>query len=159
VRAARTADGEVLPVRVEGIPQELERRPQWVVWRRERRGKEWTKVLYDPRTGRKASSTDLLSWSPVEVAYKQGGYDGVGFVFCSGDPYVGVDLDGCRDPNTGKIESWAVEVIRSLGGYAEVSPSGAGVHVIVRGKAPNRRRGPLEVYSTERYFTVTGRAL
>jgi primase-polymerase (primpol)-like protein len=46
-----------------------------------------------------------------------------------------------------------------LEGYAEVSPSGTGVHVIVRGAAPNRQDGKVEAYSSGRYFTVTGRAI
>ena len=44
-------------------------------------------------------------------------------------------------------------------GYAEVSPSGTGVHVIVRGAAPNKQDGRVEAYSSGRYFTVTGRAI
>lgn len=151
---------KILSVKIYSTPEGLKARPQWVVWRAV--GEKPDKVPYSARTGRMASSTDLLTWSTFEEAleaYKLHDYDGVGFVFCSGDPYVGVDLDGCRDRETGEIAPWADEVIRMLGGYAEVSPSGTGVHVIVRGKAPNRRRGSVEVYSTERFFTVTGRAL
>ena len=40
-----------------------------------------------------------------------------------------MDLDGCRDPRTGEIEPRALEVVRDLGSYAEVSPSGTGVKV------------------------------
>jgi putative DNA primase/helicase len=46
-----------------------------------------------------------------------------------------------------------------LEGYAEVSPSGTGVHVIVRGAAPNRQEDSVEAYSSGRYFTVTARAI
>ena len=84
--------------------------------------------------------------------------DGVGFVFSTHDPYSGIDLDGCRDPETGEIEPWAEEWIRRCDSYTEVSPSGAGVHIIVRAKLPpgRRRRGGIEVYEEGRYFTVTG---
>jgi hypothetical protein len=37
---------KVLPVRAEGIPEELKIRPQWVVWRPEERDDEPTKVPY-----------------------------------------------------------------------------------------------------------------
>lgn len=144
------------------VPKELRGRPQWVGWCLEESGRTKTKVPYDPKIGRRAKTNDLLTWGTWEVANKAfelGDYDGVGFVFCSGDPFVGIDLDRCRNQDTGEIEPWADEIIQALDGYAEVSPSGAGVHVIVRGKAPNRRRGSVEVYSTERFFTVTGRAL
>ena len=80
-------------------------------------------------------------------------------MFSSGDPFAGVDLDKCRDPQTGELEGWAKKIVRGLDGYAEASPSGTGVHVIVRAKAPNRRRGRIEAYSSERFFTVTGVAL
>jgi putative DNA primase/helicase len=83
----------------------------------------------------------------------------VGFVFSPGDPYEGVDLDDCRDPESAALEAWANELVATLEGYAEVSPSGTGVHVIVRGAAPNRQDGKVEAYSSGRYFTVTGRAI
>ena len=94
-------------------------------------------------------------------AYKTGRYDGIGFVFCSADPYTGVDLDKCRNPETGDIDPWAREIMDALGGYQEVSPSGAGIHVIVEGKLPEgrNRRGNIEAYSQERFFTVTGVAV
>lgn len=139
---------------VENTPEELRRRRQWVV----RKGK----VPYNTRTGTRASSTDSETWGTFDEAiraFEGGGYDGLGFVFGSGDPYAGVDLDRCRDPETGEIETWAQEILDDLDGYAEASPSGTGVHVFVRGKAPNRKRGNVEAYSSERYFTVTGDAL
>jgi len=41
--------------------------------------------------------------------------------------------------------------------YAERSPSGYGLHIIVKGKATrSKRRGKVEVYSSGRYFTMTG---
>jgi primase-polymerase (primpol)-like protein len=150
---------ELLPVRPEGIPEELKVRPQWVDWKLEECDGDLTKVPYAPRTGRRASSTDLLTWCTFEEAldaFWAGRYVGIGFVFSSGDPYCGVDLDGCRNPQTGEVEEWAQKIIGDLGGYAEVSPRGRGVHVIVRGKTPSRRRGAIEVYCSERFFTMTG---
>ncbi|CAN5728715.1 hypothetical protein BH24ACT22_BH24ACT22_12070 [soil metagenome] len=149
----------------EVIPNELKARPQWVNWRLEKRGEEWTKVPYDPKTECRASSTNPLTWASFEEAFEAldaSGYDGVGFVFCTGDPYVGIDLDGCRDPETGQLQAWAEKAVRNLDGYAEVSPSDTGVHVIVRGEVPRgsaSRRGPVEVYDSKRFFTMTGRAL
>jgi putative DNA primase/helicase len=80
-------------------------------------------------------------------------------VFSTGDPYAGADLDDCRNPETGELEEWAAKIVQDLDGYAEVSPSGKGVHIIVRGKAPNKKRGKVEAYSSERYFTMTGQVL
>jgi putative DNA primase/helicase len=156
------ARSRVLPVRPEGIPEELKARPQWVNWKLEERNGYFTKVPYTPRAGRKASSTDLLTWGTFDealAALRSGHYDGVGLVFSSGDPYCGIDLDGCRNSETGEVDAWAKEVVDDLDGYAEVSPRGRGVHVIVRGKTPNRRRGDIEVYSSGRFFAMTGKVL
>jgi primase-polymerase (primpol)-like protein len=80
-------------------------------------------------------------------------------MFCSGDPFTGMDLDGCRDPESGEVKVWAAEIVSSLGGYTELSPSGKGLHIIVKGKAPKALKLPyIEMYSIERFFTMTGHA-
>lgn len=145
---------------IDNIPDELKERNQWVVHRK--------KIPYDPNTLKPASTTDSLTWGSFEQSiwcYDTEKVDGIGFVFSSGDPFIGVDLDRCRDKDSGQIRDWAIRVIQKLGGYAEVSPSGTGVHVILRGKF--RRGGTkrtkegmtMEVYTQERYFTVTGRVI
>ena len=133
----------------ENIPEELRRRRQWVNY-------DARKIPHTPGTKRRADSTDSETWRSFEEAAADG--RGVGFVFTSGDPYTGVDLDKCRDPETGVVEPWAQEIAEDLDGYVEVSPSGTGLHIIVRGKLPigNNRRGQIEAYSSERYFTMTG---
>jgi hypothetical protein len=51
-----------------------------------------------------------LTWGTFEEAVRRAEENGlgIGFVFSSGDPFVGVDLDRCRDPETGEIvfEEW-----------------------------------------------------
>ena len=152
---------EPLSVLPDGIPNELKARPQWCNWKYARAGEKWTKHPYNPRTGRKASSTDIMTWSNFDTvfeAYEAGGYDGIGFMFSSGDPYTGVDLDGCRDPETGEVEPWAAEIIRDLDSFTELSPSGAGFHILVQGKLAGGggKRGSIEMYDMKRFFTVTG---
>jgi putative DNA primase/helicase len=147
----------ILPVVAENIPRELKIRPQWVVWKAV--GEKPDKIPYSARTRRKASSTDLLTWSSFEEAceaLETGEYAGLGFVFSSGDPYTGLDLDDCVDPQTGAVEGWAMEIVGQLEGYAELSASGTGIHVIVRGEVPNRRKGKVEIYSSKRFFAMTG---
>jgi putative DNA primase/helicase len=118
---------------------------RYVVWRYEERVGKSAKIPHvADGTGARASSTDPSTWRGFEAAervFLAGGYDGVGFVFSPGDPYAGVDLDDCRDPESAALEAWARELVATLEGYAEVSPSGTGVHVIVRGAAPNRQEG------------------
>ncbi len=158
----QTAQSErLLTVKAESIPEELKVRPQWVVWKAV--GDKSDKVPYSARTGRTASSTDLMTWNTFEEAseaYEKGEYAGLGFVFSSGDPYAGVDLDGCRDSRTGEIELWAAEIIDGLDSYTELSPSGEGVHIILKGKVPSPlKRDLVEMYGAERFFTVTGHVL
>jgi putative DNA primase/helicase len=146
----------ILPLRAENIPGELKARPQWVVWKAV--GEKPDKVPYSARTGRRASSTDLLTWSTFQEAleaYENGGYAGLGFVFSSADSYTGIDLDDCVDEND-EIAFSALEIVRYFDSYTELSATGTGLHVIVRGDVPNRRKDDVEVYSSKRFFTVTG---
>ncbi len=149
---------------LDNIPEELRRRPQWVVWKLEQRDGKPTKIPYIAGGVGKADTTDLMTWRTFEQAVKAlgtGRYNGVGFVFFSGDHFTGIDLDGCRDPETGELEAWATELVAAFGeeAYAEVSQSGTGVHIVVKGKGPNKKRGKVEAYSLERFFAMTGRVL
>ena len=147
---------------LDNIPEELRRRIQFVVYRLEQRNDKTTKVPYLGAGVGRASSTDSETWCSFDeavAALRTGRYDGIGFVFSSGDPYAGIDLDDCRDSETGEVEEWAAKIIQELNGYTEVSPSGTGVHIIVRGKAPNKKRGRVEAYSERRFFTMTGQVL
>jgi putative DNA primase/helicase len=146
----------LLSVRAESIPSELIIRPQWVVW--EAVGDKPDKVPYSATTGCKASSMDLLTWATFQKAleaYENGDYTGLGFVFSSADPYTGLDLDNCVGGD-GEIALWALEIARYFDSYTELSATGTGLHIIVRGNVPNRRKGEVEVYSSKRFFTVTG---
>jgi hypothetical protein len=137
---------------------------QWLCWGTEERDGKPTKVPYGPLTGEKASSTDPKTWanySEAVSAHREHGYHGIGFVFTPEDDLCGVDLDGCLDPETGEIESWAQEIIEELDSYTEISPSGKGVHVLLRARLPEgrNRKGRFEAYDRSRYFTMTGKHL
>jgi len=92
-------------------------------------------------------------------------------VFFQEDGLVGIDLDDCRDPETGALRRWARRVIKKLKSYAEVSPSGTGVKIWLRGKLPGpcRRKklersisgkrvciGEIEVYDQKTIFYGDG---
>lgn len=153
-----------MPVLADNIPWELKERPQWVAWRWRRSERGWTKVPVDPASGRPADSTDPETWGAFEVALdlaSEHGLAGVGYVFSTDDPYGGIDLDGCRDLRTSKLAAWARGIVRAVGSYAEVSPSGTGVKVFFRGEVPGerRRKGQIEMYDRARFFTMTGNRL
>ena len=149
---------------VSEIPEELRELRQWVVFRLEpsEDGKP-TKRPYQARSTRNlASSTNAATWGTYEEACDAVGRDkslsGIGFVFTPADPYMGIDLDHCVVD--GKVSKAAQRIIDSLKSYAEYSPSGDGVHVIVKGRVPRgRKNSKLEMYSSGRYFTMTGKRI
>jgi putative DNA primase/helicase len=159
---------QVIPV---GIPQPLRLCRQWIAWKYERRqdgkGKmKWTKVPVNPRNGRNARSNEPATWGTFDEAYSfylknENNIAGIGFVFSPDDPFCGVDLDDCRDLETGSIHEWAARIVGQLASYAELSPSGTGLKIFVRGVLPDgrKRRGPIEIYDRGRYFAVTGHHL
>ena len=146
------------------LPLELRAVNQWVLWRSETREGQAkpSKVPYCPqRPNQKASVDKPETWAPYEQAisaFRKGKGDGIGFVFTEQDPFVGVDLDHCRTPETGEIQPWAAELIKNLDSYTEISPSQTGVHILAQGKLPKgpRRITSIEMYDTKRYFCVTG---
>lgn len=82
------------------FPQELTALRQWICWRLEPdpRGEKPRKVPYDPRTGRKASSTNPETWATLPEAMRAQTkclFTGVGFVFTEAGGIVGVDIDHC----------------------------------------------------------------
>jgi hypothetical protein len=142
------------------IPAELRERKQWVVWRYEGRDGKRTKVPYRSEDGHtRASSTDPTTWSSyrqAEIQAEADHIDGIGFVFAEGDGLAGVDLDHCV--TDGQLDGHAAALVLALDSYSEISPSGTGVHVIIRAElnGSRRRTGNFEAYDKGRFFCVTG---
>ncbi len=131
--------------------------PQFVVWKYTIVDGKPKKPPFDPKTGQLANPTNRNTWSSLEQAQqalKTGMYNGLGFVFSEDDPFTGIDIDHCVLNNhiTPEVE----ELITDLWSYTELSPSHTGLHILVAGTIPEgRRKGNIEMYSTERYFTLT----
>jgi primase-polymerase (primpol)-like protein len=146
------------------LPAALIERDQWICWQEETRNGRVTKVPVDPATGGYASTRDPETWDSF-IAARDGiddvGAEGIGYVFIEDDDFVGVDLDGCRNPETGEVAAWAQDIIESLDSYTEISPSGTGYHVIACGTLPEgrRRHRGVEMYEDGRFFTMTGNHL
>jgi hypothetical protein len=153
------------PPLLDNIPIELMDRPQWVGWRYENRGGKLTKVPVNPPTGKHADTTNPKTWASIQEALNATetySLDGIGFVFSESDPYTGIDLDSCIDPDTGGLQPWAHQWVDSFQSYTEVTPSGKGLHIIVEGRLPDgsrHRKKKIEVYDKERFFTFTGNTL
>lgn len=146
------------------IPSELIALPQWILWRKEKRNGKDTKIPYQVN-GEMAQANNRRTWSTFATAvkfYMEGDYDGIGFVFSRQDNYIGIDIDKCVVD--GKPNAFATEIIDTLDSYTEFSPSGKGIHIIIKGNLPqsvlgtgrkNTKHG-LEIYSYGRYFSFTG---
>jgi hypothetical protein len=96
----------------------------------------------------------------------------------------GIDLDSCRNKDSGAIETWALEVIERMSSYSEISPSETGIKILAllshedrelllplfdrgggeQGKSFKRGNGKdhppaIEIYIGKRFFAVTGRTI
>ncbi|WP_338738295.1 hypothetical protein [Haloplanus salilacus] len=120
-------------------------------------------------------------WSDFSTVKHAADWDGFGVAFViqnpnndeydhEGDPYVLIDYDDVRDPETGAIHSTVREHVDRADSYADVSTSGTGVHIFCRGELPDGvkaieaalphdERFPdaeIEVYDSARYSAMTG---
>lgn len=131
------------------IPAELRQLCQWVV-------AGPNKFPLNARTGDLASVTDPATWSTFEEA-RAAGYQHVGFVLSSRDPYAIIDLDQPINPE--QVERHKL-IYKAFDSYSELSQSGTGIHIIVRGKVPSGvRRDKVEIYSDARYMICTGNVI
>jgi KaiC/GvpD/RAD55 family RecA-like ATPase len=155
------------------IPDLLKSAKRWAPWRaswnvaREKYDK-LPKDARNPERGISTASPD--SWYSFADALashqgSQGGTNGVGYVMTKVHGVIGVDIDGAVDRDTKVVDQWALDVVRALNSYTEISPSGRGLRVFVSGALPdgdwvNHQVG-IEVYSggAPRFLTVTGRTL
>jgi hypothetical protein len=130
------------------IPEELRRLPQWIA-----AGSD--KIPLNPKTGKAASVTDSSTWGTYEEALKFGSAH-IGFVLTETDPYVLIDLD---EPETEEQKERHNRILEHFNSYTEVSQSGKGLHIIVKGKLPHgvRSRDKVEVYPHQRYMICTGK--
>src|SRR5271157_1802115 len=162
------------PPRANAIPAELRAISRWLGWKSVPAEPKPRKLPIDPKSGKAASSTDPATWSDYDTAVASVARyrlnqsaalpGGIGFVFIADGQLVGIDLDNCRTPQTGEIAPWAQRIIKQLDSYGEVSPSGTGVKIFLKGKLPpnakhnvKHQTGSVEMYDSGRYFTVTGK--
>lgn len=160
----------------ENIPSQLTGADRWVMWRAEKAGGNLTKIPYQTN-GSKADSTDPATWTEygmasATLATHPDQFSGIGFVL--GNGFCGVDLDDCIVD--GQILPYAQAIVDQFNTYTEISPSGTGVKLFLyadplpptanKGGTGRRvfnptpeRSGKIEMYSEDRFFTVTGNEL
>lgn len=137
----------------DNIPEELRRLNQWVCTY------EGSKVPMQATRHFPASSTNPDTWSSFEEAVeavRDGYYDYIGFVF-NDNGIVGIDLDDALAHD--RISQQAVDIFTACRSYTEVSKSGEGLHLFVKGDIPFKGKNNLagvEIYKTARFFIMTG---
>ena len=126
------------------IPPQLASRSQWVLWKIEKRDGKSTKVPYSARGGN-ARTSQPETWESFDavltiLAAEPNRYNGLGFVFTPDDPFCGVDLDDCLNPD-GTLKDWAAPITAMFDGtYCEVSPSGTGLKLFCLGRTTGGRK-------------------
>ncbi len=114
----------------------------------------WTQYFADP--------TNPCTWGSFDKAlnlYKANPdkYAAIGYCL-NDDGVVCIDIDHCIGEN-GELNETAKEIISHIDNptYIEVSMSGTGLHIFVKGhkNTDKCRKDDVEVYSTKRYIAIT----
>ena len=159
------------PVKPQNIPDPIKGLPNWVVWKAftEKHDGGFDKVPISTQTGHKVSHLDKtyqMSFQDALNAHQNGCGDGIGISLSSdpvahndaGEPMylIGVDLDKVDGSELKKRT--ARSIVRSIGSYCEISPSGAGIRIFAlskellgKGQSPSG-----EMYHKGRFLTITG---
>ena len=184
---ARPPRPQAVSIIVDGIPDELKQRRQWVLWKYEWRATRQVACGSGRRnpSGRTAATRSLTNRRRGPRSRQRGPwyqlhpdhYDGIGFVFAEDDEFCGIDLDACRCRDDGRLTEWSASIINSVGSYAEVSPSGEGVKLVVRAKLPipskatgrvakpknvetfGDKKPEVAMFDKRRFWCMTGRRL
>ena len=139
------------------------------------------KIPKNPITGGNAMADKEETWTTYERALaglKKFRFSGVGFQFglplneteaLEVERVTGIDLDHVILED-GSLEPVALEIVKLMDSYTEISPSGTGLHILCKAKMPNignkvywpssieGQKIVLEVYNHSRYFTFTANA-
>jgi putative DNA primase/helicase len=137
---------------------ELKAQKRWIL--------HFEKAPFYPGRG-KISVKDTQFHMTYDEAVKLARQDkrfGIGIVL--GDGLAGIDVDGAMEPD-GTLPQWLAELLEQLDTYAELSPSGTGVHILalspsfraVKVSCTRETKRGIEVYSHDRFFTFTGHVL
>ena len=162
----------IIPPQPDNVPEAMRRLRRWAPWRAEwdEKKQKYTKIPHraaKPEYGlSNKNATGWVTFDEAMAVYKANPrqFAGVGYLMTGPHGITGVDLDKCRDPMTGEIAPWALEIIAHLGSYTEVSPSGTGLHIMAEGSVPedwaNHEQG-IEVYggNVPRFLCITGERL
>ena len=160
----------------DSIPKELKVNGLWCLWKLTL-GKG--KIPFNAVTGEFARSNDKSTFhsfsKAFESVHKYYGFDeenrmtgGLGLGIFNG--YSAIDIDNCRNPETGELSEMANFIIDYCGSYTEISPSGTGLRIIFQTDTKidkneyyiNNSTNGLEIYisdNTNKFVTITGNVI
>ncbi|PAE35443.1 phage NrS-1 polymerase family protein [Bacillus sp. 7884-1] len=159
--------GDQIPVpNFQEMPEELKRCPHWLLWKAVPNRDKPEELRKFPVTidGKGFGWNDpehLYSFEEVENAFQTGKFTGVGFAL-KGTDFICIDLD--NDVSAANISDELQDLIPC--GYTEVSPSGKGYHIWLKGKKPagmgkngyTAAGEKLEIFGDSGWVTITGHA-
>lgn len=142
-------------------PNELKVLQQWIVWRAELNSetKKTIKRPISPHTARYCDVNDKQSYSTFDhCVWLAENYPdqvtGIGFCLTADDPYCFIDFDQTDNESNFELQKAIFTHTKS---YAELSPSGNGLHIVAKANLPSgRKRFACEIYTSGRFMTMTG---
>ena len=152
------------------IPTDLASKPQWVYWKYQTIDGEVKKPPVNTN-GYKINchnSDDWLSFQQVLKGLNPKKHEGIGFVLDQSG-YIGVDVDDCfqNAGDTSSLKEWTKPLLDKIkGNYSEISPSGEGLKIVIKGERPSWLTktkqhigdGKIEIFDYQ-YFTITGNVI
>ena len=146
---------------LQNMPIELREYKQWLWFKKIRKqdlkGKEKIlKLPISPITFKSDDWNNKEQWADFETAVnniESSGCDGLSFVLSRDDPFVCIDLDNVDN----KKQDMFINDFN--GTYVEISQSGMGIHIFVKGKIEksfNNQLEKVEMYQENRCIAMTG---
>ena len=154
-------------------PTDLINTDQWLTWKSEGGRKPPRAPYVNTWNDRKIDAHDSDNWTDYETARRwvcRLSEHRLGFDITEADPYVFLDYDDVRNPQSGEIHPLARKHLERAASYTEVSYSGSGIHLLVRGELPEGvgdidhdlpshpdfPDAGVEVYDEGQYVAMTG---
>lgn len=138
------------------IPEEMKKLKRFVGWRKEKLNGKVAKLpfsLIDEKANGWNIPERWINFNDAKTKNRP-----LGFVLVKEDKIVCIDLDHAIQD--GKLSPMAKEIIEKFTGtYMELSQSGKGIHIFVKGTIPqnlNLSSQGIEMYKNNRYIALTG---
>ncbi len=144
---------------------------RWVAWKRLPDGRKTTiNVHSEPHPYRAWDKNDPVIHMGYEKSLRlETGLhvvDGKGFVPKKEDGITFLDFDDVLDLETGEVlKPWVLDLVKDIGSYTEITPSGTGLRVPVFGNLPCKGGhvtldgNVFEAYDDNQFVTITENAL